>query len=97
MDVVLENEHQQPIKKSAVNFVDVLLYMEERDKDKSLKTLWTIDPYGYTVFNQYQTTALIAELEILAGKAPEIRDKLTQVINLAKEVTAHRYLRFIGD
>jgi len=97
IEITLEDENQKEIKKSNINFVDIVLYLIERDKEKSLKLLWSIDPYGLTIFNHFQIEQLVSELEILAQSAPEVKNKIDEVVSLANEVTNHIYLKFIGD
>jgi hypothetical protein len=93
----LESEGGGVIKKSEINFVDIVLYLIESDKEKTLKLLWSVDPYGLTVINNLQIEQLVTELESLAQKAPEVKNKINEVISLAKEVKNHIYLKFIGD
>ncbi len=93
----IEDENRQVMKKSNINFVDVVLHLIDKDKNKSLKLLWSIDPYGLTVVNNLQASQLISELEKLAEQAPEVKEQINGVISLAKEISNHQYLKFIGD
>jgi hypothetical protein len=93
----LESEGGGIIKKSEVNVVDIVLKLMENDKEKSLELLWSIDPYGLTMINNLQAPQLISELEKLAEIAPEVKDQINDVMNLAKEISNHQYLKFIGD
>ena len=93
----LENEDGGIIKKSEINFVDIVLQLIEHDKEKSLKVLWSIDPYGLTILNNLQIEQFKKELEVLAQQSPEIQSQIAEVSDLAKEVSNHTYLKFIGD
>jgi hypothetical protein len=97
IELQLESEGGGVIKKAKTNFVDVILQLMDRDKEKNLTLLWSIDPYGFTVLNHLQVPQLILELGILKEKAPEVEAQITDVISLAGEVSNHSYLRFVGD
>ncbi|HEX9053772.1 MAG TPA: hypothetical protein VF830_02605 [Gemmatimonadales bacterium] len=59
-----------------------------------------IDPYGDTIFNQWQLPTLIRELEALAATGPEedahvVRALLPFLRRAQSKV--HTYIKFIGD
>jgi hypothetical protein len=60
-----------------------------------------VDPYGDTVFNQFQITQVISELEKVSGQKhePEVERHLRAVLDFVRQATGkvHTYIRFYGD
>src|SRR6185436_10214940 len=60
-----------------------------------------VDPYGDTVFNQFQITQVISELERLSAQKhePEVERHLRAVLEFVRQATGkvHTYIRFYGD
>ncbi len=69
--------------------------------DNSSSCLRFIDPYGDTIFNQYQIPVLISEIErrLYGETKPEIRRHGNKIIELANQALSqvHLYLKFFGD
>src|SRR5262245_52699483 len=60
-----------------------------------------VDPYGDTVFNQFQIEQVTQELEALAGRQhePEVDRHLRAVLDFVRAARGqvHTYIRFYGD
>ena len=80
------------------NFLNILLF-EIRDYKKHYPLLSYINPWGNTYYNELQVKDLIIELEILKSEKfmKKYLSDIDKLILFAKNVTTHRYLKFIGD
>jgi hypothetical protein len=69
------------------------------EDDTSFQCLRFIDWYGDTTFNSLQIRTFLIELERITQNAETNDEKelLNQIKNLAKRVSTHTYLKFIGD
>src|SRR5260221_13412612 len=60
-----------------------------------------VDPYGDTVFNQFQIRQVVAELERLSAQQhePEVERHLRAVLEFARKANdpVHTYIKFYGD
>ena len=60
-----------------------------------------VDPYGDTVFNQFQIAQVISELERLSAQKhePEVEQHLRAVLEFVRQAsgTVHSYIKFYGD
>ena len=95
----LEDERGKIIETSETNFADVLLELWEiKDSKQKYPWLFSIDPYGFTIFNTHQAPIVKSELERLELEVPdEVKNTIQTVINFLNKVDQHLYLRFIGD
>ena|ERR1039457_2900838 len=60
-----------------------------------------VDPAGDTVFNQFQITQLVSELERLSAQKhePEVEGHLRAVLEFVRQAVGkvHTYIKFYGD
>jgi len=80
------------------NLVEQIIAASKEEKTACLRF---IDPYGDTVFNQFQIAVLLEELrgvqlEALSGEARLHRQKLEELAGKAQN-KVHTYLKFYGD
>lgn len=69
--------------------------------DKDFPCLRFVDPHGYTIFNQFQITELVRELEKLSAKErdPKVQTHVRAVLEFVRQAAgkAHTYIKFYGD
>jgi hypothetical protein len=94
----LEGEGGGEIFKLDINFGNIVNVLNERSKEK-YPWLWGIDPYGYTVFNLYQTPHVISELKQLSSevKNEDLKLVINRAIDFISKIEQHTYIRLIGD
>lgn len=99
IQINLENENGQSIEKSNINFADIIAVLWKYGNEKEYPWLWTIDPYGDTVFNIHQIPKITEELSTLSLKVKDkkIVDEIKDTIDFIKKIEQHLYIKFIGD
>ena len=82
-----------------INFADVVNLLIGNGTKEEFPWLWSIDPYGYTIFNIHQVPYVIAELRQLSAKISDgqLIGIIGQVIAFLSRIEQHIYIRFTGD
>jgi len=99
-DICLEDEHGKKVEEvgDPTNLLQRLL---PSPNDETFSCLRFIDPYGDSVFNQFQIVTLIAELDRISIEATtnEERQLLERIRKLAERSRSepHLYVKFYGD
>ncbi len=99
IEVTRQNENGEIIDTLSLNFANILSFVFEKTSNDKFPWLWSVDPYGDTVFNEIQIQNLIKELESLLTLAND-SESISSIIlfrNYIKEVTSHQYLKLSGD
>lgn len=98
-----ETEQGEVLEVSPINFADILAVIDHhQDGKQAFPWVSAIDPYGFTVLNQYQILHIISELQTIKG-TPDLTDALKLKIDEACafmktiENASHEYIRLSGD
>ena len=101
INLYLVDENDKDIEKSDVNFADIIgkLLWKIPDFEKKYPWVSTIDPYGMTWLNGFQTPIVAKELERLSSESneQEYKDTINRALDFFKKQTTHRYIKFAGD
>ena len=99
IEINLENENGQIVEKSNINFSDIIEALWKHGNEKEYPWLWTIDPYGHTIFNVHQVPKITEELNNLSLKVKDKNtlEELKEIVNFMKKTEQHLYIKFIGD
>ncbi len=96
--VIIEDEKHKELSRSNVNFADILNTVLENTDNKKYPWLWSIDPYGLTVFNFNQIIHFKSELEIFSGDlSKEGSEIVKELLSFVQKIQQHTYIVFIGD
>lgn len=96
--VVLEDERHKELSRLNINFADVLSNVWKNTNRNEYPWIWSIDPYGLTVFNLNQIPYLRNELKIFAkGLNNEGAKIVDELVSFIGKLEQHTYLVFIGD
>lgn len=103
MGVDIYHENERGEKKSIINDPKGLMFgfIEDNETFVNAKTklLKYVDPWGDAVFNELQMEDLIQDLSLAQGQTKDEQTKnfFSHIIETAKNVKTHEYLRFCGD
>ncbi len=92
----MEGEGGGLIRKIEINLAEIIKELPNDSKEK-FPWLWSIDPYGLTMFNLYQVPHVINELEELARLNKSLESEIKDIIEFMKQIEQHTYIRLIGD
>lgn len=99
IQINLEDERGNIIESSNINFAEIVEVLRNYGTEQEYPWLWTIDPYGNTIFNVHQVPKATEELNSLSLKIKDnkMSGKTNEVINFMKKIEQHLYIKFIGD
>jgi hypothetical protein len=95
----LENENGGLIDRSDLNLAPIVQFLYDRAKKEHYPWLWSIDPYGYTIFNLYQVPHVLEELKQLSQETSntDLQTEIRKSIDFIAKISQHTYIRLIGD
>jgi len=96
--IIVEDERHKELSQSDINFADVLNTVWETTNKDKYPWIWSIDPYGLTLFNLNQVPYLKLELKKLSKDLNEEGQEIVKkLLTFIEKVEQHKYLVFIGD